>query len=63
MIGLLRKPLSTSDKVERKFETISNNSFGPLGAQNNYFSATSQTLLTGVESFLRCRLGVNGLRV
>ena len=51
MIGLLRKPLSISDKVERKFETISNNSFGPLGAQNNYFSATSQTLLTGVEHF------------
>ena len=37
MIGLLRKPLSISDKVERKFETISNNSFGPLGGPEQLF--------------------------
>ena len=44
-------------RLKGNLKPISGNSLGPMGTENKYFGAASQTLLTGVRSRLRRRLG------
>ena len=56
MIGLLKRPLLICQSGWEEIRNASGNWLSPLGAENKYFGAVSQTLLTGVRSRLRRRL-------